>query len=608
MNEIATSQMKSACKICKYFMYCGYFLQDCRKKNVRLYLDVKVQNVKKVVLVLQESSYDLTNTQGTKVWQVECSVPKKYDIFAFSIEVTYKATQYYLLNLLTETKTAKASFYDRSKSQCVFIAIGLGTKVKLLETKILCDMSVDIINNTAFYNLRSGLLQLKAMTNEQEVEVKHSHRDSHGFVVEMNKTFQICSLKTVKKVIKKLKISSKTLVAFCYFLFKVKANVVLSNYSLILDNKTAIMTVDACKCASKDEIPTECIEPITNIVKLICTNVFKGIVSALLVIDVVYKFANKDILSRLIDDCQDNKGLFPLYRPTDRFDWIGLLLTMYQQNIELLTTIVKKLDRKMLLELLLTLYENGLKETNAVHEFENHLDCLSWMDMKCFGQRKDLHSILSTWKSIGKCHFKRSKKLISETESAILSSVSIDVKSEEFELLLNFISDDNLFGGLTLQTNLIEVLSTSKTAETTNSIDLLIKLLNSEKITASGSEIFLSITRWFRNGLQISEKYKSDYKTIKQTYLRLRNVLRTNYIRGHDDVNNLLKKEVFNVIVQFNSSAIAKVLHEVDDISDVRDIYVAHVRQMVQEGCFGNDVRTFMFDICETNLLKVENR
>ncbi|CAG2210251.1 unnamed protein product [Mytilus edulis] len=350
--------------------------QDYGQKNVRLYLDVEVKNVQKVLLVLQESSYNFTNhTEGTKVWQVECSVPKH----------------------------------------------------------------------------QSGLLQLKALTNKQEVQVNHCCKNSHGFVFEM-----------------------------------VKAEVVLRNDSNILDNKTANMTMDACKCASKKDIPTEFIEPIITIVKLICRIIFKDIFSALLVIDLVYEFANNDILSKIIDDCQDNKALFPLYWPTDWFDWKALLLKMYRNNIKLLTTIVKKLDRKMLLELLLTLYENGIKKNNVVQDFENHLDCLSWMDMKCFGQRKDLRSILSTWKSIAKCHFQRTKKFISETESAILSSVSIDVK---------------------------------------------------KKI-----------------------------------------------------------------------STIAKVLHEVDDLSDVRDIYVAHVRQMIQEGYFGNDVSTFIIHICTKDLLKVEKR
>lgn len=550
------------------------------------------------------------NTTGTQVWQFDCAVPKQhYEKFEFSIEVTYYVRSFLLM---IDRKKAKASFLDSSKSQYIFI--GFATDGKPIEKEAVCDMYVDMIKNIASFNLRSALLQMKAMINQQEVHVKYEGKDSkhsHGVAFDMDKTIQICRPQIlVKDVIKRIDISSKTLMAFCYFLFVIKAD--KKDLPPIFENHTAELIVEACKCATKREIPHDFIEPIITIVEKICRIVFRDMLSALLVIDVVNDLANTDFLSKLIDDCEDIEERFPLYKPTERFDWKDLLLKMYKSNIELLQKVVKKLGRTMLLELLIFLFENGIMKNNVIQDFENHLDCLNCKDIKIFGLKNELPKVLSLWESIAKCHIQRSKKFIYETENAIISSVSTIVENQEFELILKVIADDNLFEGASLQNKLVEVLSRSKTAETPNSIKQLIKLLNHEKLKASGIEIYNSITVWFRNGLLIkhlSEKNKCNYKIIDEAYSWLSEVLQTNYVMKHDKVKCSLKNELFQVIVQFKSEAIAKVLHEVDKLSDVvRDIFVGHVRQMLKEDYFGDDVNTFLFDICENDVLNVENR
>ncbi|CAC5402559.1 unnamed protein product [Mytilus coruscus] len=508
------------------------------------------------------------------------------------------------------------SSFDVSGSQYVFI--GLTNDVKTFGTDGVCEFVIDIINNVSTSNLPDALLQIETMANQHQVKVIHKDKNKkvgYGMVFDKNGTLQKCNHNSlIESVTKRINKYTGNLMAFSYFLF-----VVLSKKQILsdahksltmLDISTAKSTIDSCRYIKKEDIPPGYIEPIVSILKSICTIVHVKSSSVLLVIDIVYGFASTDVLMKIIDECKNQYGGFPLYVQTDIFQWKNLLLRMNKENNALLSRIVKQLDREMLVELLLSFILTNNNE--AVKQFEHVLNSRNCEAVTRYGQTKELHNVLSTWESTAIFNFQPSKKFINETERAILSCISKEsvVSKNEFKLLLKVLSDDNLFLATKLQSDLIENLSRSKTAYSANSLELLIAMLNHENLTASEIEISQFILLWFRSGLelkQVQKCEKDDSRIISRTYLRLRDIMQTKYVREQDDVMCLLEHSVFEFIKQFKFKAVAKVLHEVDD-SDVQGILVAHITKLLRKGCFGHDVNAIIQDFCENDVLNVTKR
>ncbi|CAG2210332.1 unnamed protein product [Mytilus edulis] len=581
--------------------------QDLQRKNVRVYLDIKSKNVYSVEMEFPNKKRSLLKNKDTctNIWQIDCSVSKNvHDSFIFHIEVSYNNNRLFTPFF---RKQLFASFSDYSKSPYIFV--GLTTSGKSLEIDAMCDFSVDIINDATF-NLRNALLQMEAMANQQNADIQtqsiqHNH-DNSGSVLCIDKFLSNKNEKSLgESVLKKMEISAKSLMAFCYFLFVIKAeNMNLKDLSAILDTRKANVIVDACKRTKKDEIPQNCIVPILTIVKNICKLANRTESSALFVIDVVHKLANLRFLSKLIDEYQ------PLYLPTKQFKWEDMLHRMYAENLPLLIKIVQNLQREMLIEFLLVLYQKGIKNNDNIHYFEHILDCRNCAAVGRFGQSQELHHVLSIWESTAKVHVIRSKKFVTECEQAILKSISdvSNVKRDNLDLLFKVLVDNILFLSQTMQCNLIENLSELKTTETAKYFELLIQLLNSDKIPVSGEEHFHLIEQWFRrSGLHRKPESKNERnssKLVSQAYLRLSQVLQTKYVRKHKNINGFLENAVFDVIKEFKFKAFAKVLHE-DVNPDVRDIFVVHIRKLLQDRCFESDANAIILDICENDILNI---
>lgn len=317
----------NAISSCLHFLH---ILQDLQKKNVRVYLDIKSKNVDSVEMEFLNEKRILLKNKDTNIWQIDCSVSKSaHDSFFFHIKVSYfpKPFTHYF------TKQLFASFSDFSKSPYIFV--GLTTSGKSLEIDAICDFSIDIINDATF-NLRNALLQMEAMANSQNADIQTTESIKHnsGNVLCIDKFLSNKNQKSLgESVLKKMKISEKSLMAFCYFLFVIKAeNMNLEDLSAILDTSKVNLIVDACKCTNKDEIPQNCIEPILTIVKNICKLAYRTESSTLFEIDVVHKLANREFLSKLIDEYQHSNGKFPLYLQTERFKWKDMLHGMYADN------------------------------------------------------------------------------------------------------------------------------------------------------------------------------------------------------------------------------------------------------------------------------------
>lgn len=584
-----------------------FFFQDLQKKHVRVYLDIKKDNICEVAMIFESETRLLLNNNDTNVWQTDCSVSKiVHDSFFFQIKVTYKK---YI------TRVVSASFSDFSKSEYVFV--GLNTSGKSIEIDALCDFSVDIIKYIAPFNLRTALLQMEAMVNQQNIEVKvtGNRPHDHGIVLHMDNTpLNVIKKSLAQNVIKKIGISAQNAMAFCYFLSVINTEKIncTKDWSAILNTCTAILIVDACKCTKKDEIPPNCIKPILSIVKRVCKLAYKKDSSALFVIDVVYKLATRSYLTELIDECQDTTRHYPLYLPKDKFDCKNVLLRMYEDHPDLLKPIVRNLDREIIMEFLLLLYQNGIKNNETVFFCEFILDCRNCEAVERFGQSQGLQQVLAIWESIAKPHFSRSEKFVKECEKAILKSISniSNLKMDNLELLLKVLADDRLFLCQTLQCNLLENLSGLKTSESSKYFELLIQLLNIDKLSLSGDESYHFITQWFRSGIQMMSGLKNENNGsifISQTYLRLSKILQTKYVKKHKDINEHLENSVLAVLKEFKFKAFAKVLH--DDVkSDVRDIFVAHIRKLLQDRCFGNNANSIILDICEKDILNVTKR
>lgn len=266
----------------------------------------------------------------------------------------------------------------------------------------------------------------------------------------------------------------------------------------------------------------------------------------------------------------------------------------------------------MLIEFLLVLYEKGIKNNDTVHFFEHILDCRNCEAVGRFEQRQGLHHVLSIWESTAEVIFLRSNKFVKECEQAILKSISdvSNVNRDNLDLLFKVLVDNILFLSQTLQCNLIENLSELKTTETAKYFELLIQLLNSDKISV-GEEHFHLIKQWFsRSGLHMKPESKNERnssKLVSQAYLRLSQVLQTKYVRDHKNVNGVLENAVFDVIKEFKFKAFAKVLHG-DVNPDVRDIFVVHIRKLLQDRCFESDAYAIILDICENDILNVTKR
>lgn len=583
------------------------FLQDLQKKNVRVYLDIKSKNVYNVEMEFLKEKRSLKKTKNTNIWQTDCSISKTVlDSFFFHIKVDYCTKVF--------SKQVFASFSDYSKSPYIFV--GLTTNGTSFEIDALCDFAVDIINDGKF-SLRNALLQMEAMANQQNTEIKvtESIKHNNGNVLCIDKFLLNKNQKSVSEsVLNKMEISAKSLMVFCYFLFVIKAeNMNLEDLSALLDTCKPNLIVDACKCTNKNEIPQNCIEPILTIVKNICKLAYRTESSALFVIDVVHKLANIGFLSKLIDESQHSNGKFPLYLPTKQFKWKDMLHILYTENPPLLKKIVEKLQRKMLIEFLLVLYQKGIKNNDTVHYFELILDCRNCAAVGRFGESQELHHVLSIWESTAKVHVIRSKKFVTECEQAILKSISdvSNVKRDNLDLLFKVLVDNILFLSQTMQCNLIENLSELKTTETSKYFELLIQLLNSDKIPVSGEEHFRLIEQWFsRSGLHMKPESKNERnssKRVSQAYLRLSQVLQTKYVREHKNINGFLENAVFDVIKKFKFKAFATVLHE-DVNPDVRDIFVVHIRKLLHDRCFESDANAIILDICENDILNVTKR
>lgn len=579
-----------------------------------LHLDLKDKYyIQQLVISYGNSTCQLKNVGSTNVWKIDISIPKQlHEKFMFSIEVTYYVPKSYLK--AAYVKTIRSLFLDQSGSQHVFI--GMTNDIKTYGTDGLCEFVVDIINNVAQVSLRDALSQIEAMANQQNVEVRNKDNNKkcdHGIVFDKDETLKKCNFKSlIERLKERINKFSRNLMAFCYFLFVViSGEKSLSDKSLtILDMPTAKSIIDSCRYIKKEEIPQRHIEPIVSIVKLICTIVYGSSSSVLLVIDKVYGFASTQVLMKMIDECQYPKGRLPLYVRTDSFQWKNLLLKMNEENSNILPKVVNQLNRKMLIELLEFFC---LKKNNdAVKQFEHVLNSRNCDAVIGFGNSKELHNILSTWESTAIFNFQPSEKFINETEKAIISCISkeFEVSKNDFKLILKVLSDDKLFSAMILQINLIENLSRSKTADSANSLELLIAILNHENLTASGTKINCFILHWFSSGLELKQVQKCEKggsKIISRTYLRLRDIMQTKYVREQDGVICLLEKSVFEFIKQFKFKSVAKVLHEADD-SDVQDILVAHITKLLQEGCFGHDVNAIMQDFCENDVLNATKR
>lgn len=576
---------------------------------MRVYLDSNTKHVSEVAMIFPSEIRLLLNDKDTNVWQTDCSVPKNvHDLFFFQIKVTFK-------KMFRRTKIVVASFTDYSKSRYVFV--GLNTNEKSIEIDALCDFFVDIIKNVAQLNLRTALLQMEAMANQQKTEIKATENSphDHGIVFQVDNTLLNVTKKSLaQNVINKIGISAQNAIAICYFLSVIKAEKIncTKDWSAILNDRNALLIVDACKCIKKDEIPPNCIAPILTIVKRVCKLAYEKESSALFVIDVVYKLATRSFLTELIDECQDTSRHYPLYLPTDKFDCKTILLRMYKDHPDLVKPIVHNLDRKMIMQFLLLLYQNGIKNNETVYFIEFILDCRNIEAVERFGQSQGLQHVLAIWDSIAKPHFSRSEKFVKKCEKAILKSISniSNLKMNNLELLLKVLADDRLFLSQTLQCNLLENLSGLRISETANYFELLTQLLDIDKLSVSGDESYHLIEQWFRSGIQMKSGFKNENKGsifISQTYLRLSKIRQTKYVKKHKDINEHLENSVLAVVKEFKFEAFAKVLHE-DIQPDVRDIFVTHIRKLLQDRCFGNNANSIILDICEKDILNVAKR
>lgn len=588
-----------------------------------MYIDVKPNSVSSCVIQFNGSFEYLHNIDGTFLWEgcLDIYDVKQFDELSFGVEVNYTTWGFrrYVVAVPCITVVSPPPYIF------IMLCAYKGNKVDALS-----EIITDLVNRVANSDIKECLLQLESLNEKMNIKTD----DFNQLLSLLDIKFNNMSYSVANDVKRRTKLSTTTVLAYCYFLsvvgigFQIKRR---DDKEQFFSRETIEALLNSLKNKSKEDFPSTCLRKIASILPDLFQFYFKAKFSVLLYIIYTSNVMDESALISLIDQTKNKEPKFSFYEEAEGVEWIQLLMklnddTLSNGNFKLLEKIVEHLPNNIHRIFL----ENVFQRNKGWHDvLEKSIDNLKLKDILAFQTLSCIHElsgVLKVWSNIAfsVLRYQISEEVINATERAIITCLEKIETFSEIDLLLSAMNDSRLFNDKTNCLKLLKTFSTSKCKEVHNS---LFSLLDKEIVLSmEASETKELLEEWFFNELQcIKRKFKQIQKKnsdkakekcqhgfIVEVYHKFADAMKTAYISKHESIQSTFEEMVFNLLQGCSFKALILVVqHDIEkkgDLLEIQETVSMHIRRLLKNGHVGKKPNLIMQDICGKDKLLVNSR